>query len=278
MLNKMQDYIQLVVIVLVFYLGLTYLPQMLGTCLDGECGFTLGEIVVSLAIPLAFIAFPIVLEMLFYHKGLTQALSDIGITRISWNGIRIALLYLLPLILFYPTFGLLSNTELTLRPSASWMLLNIVLVNGLAEEIMMRGYVFRHLREGRSFWRAATLATAYFAAYHLPLMISEGFILGFIAVISAIPTGYLTAYAYERGNNTTWGPGLLHLGTNALAILIMLPEDVQAIASGLYLLMSIVSAGLITLHAYRAGYDRNNTRMSRRQQTEPTAVVESPAP
>jgi membrane protease YdiL (CAAX protease family) len=69
---------------------------------------------------------------------------------------------------------------------------NIILVNGFAEEIMMRGFVFRHLRTGRPFWRAAALSTTYFAAYHSPLILTQGVVVGSIAVVIAIQIGFLT--------------------------------------------------------------------------------------
>ena len=78
MLSTKQDFIRLTVMVIVFYLGLTYLPQILGTRMDGVYGFSIGEIVISFAIPLAFIALPIVLEMVRYRKELAQAVSDMS--------------------------------------------------------------------------------------------------------------------------------------------------------------------------------------------------------
>lgn len=41
---------------------------------------------------------------------------------------------------------------------------------GLAEEVLFRGYLFRHLRGGRSFVRAAWAAAGPFAAVHLVLL------------------------------------------------------------------------------------------------------------
>ena len=104
MATSRQFFIRLAIIVIVWYLGLVYLPQIVGTCLDGACSFSLGEIIVSFAIPLAIIALPVLLEMRLYRKNLSQALSDIGLSRFSWGGIRIAAVYLLPLLLFFPCF------------------------------------------------------------------------------------------------------------------------------------------------------------------------------
>jgi membrane protease YdiL (CAAX protease family) len=188
---------------------------------------------VSLAIPLAIIALPILLEMLLYRKNLSQALSDVGLTRFNGTGIRIAALYLLPLLAFYPLLALLTNTPLTMQPNWPWLLLNVVLVNGLAEEIMMRGFVFRHIRESRLFWRAAALATVYFAAYHVVLVFTAGLLIGIFAIIIAIPAGLLTAYVYERGDNTIWGPALFHAAYNAPALILVFPSSVQPVASSL---------------------------------------------
>jgi membrane protease YdiL (CAAX protease family) len=253
-------FIRLAIIVIVWYVGLSYLPQAAGTCFDGECGFSPTEIIVSFAIPLVFIILPVLLEMLLYRKNLSQALSDIGLIRFSWAGIRIAAIYLLPLLLFFPLFSLLTNTPLATQPNWQWRLLNVVLINGLAEEIMMRGFVFRHLRAGRPFWRAAALSTLYFAAYHLVLISTAGPLIGIIAVLIAIPAGLLTAYIYERGNNTIWGPALFHALYNGAAFVFAFPTGVQPIASSLYLVAGIVVSTLMLMSAYRAGYGRGEAQ------------------
>ena len=54
----------LAVLVLAWYLGLTTLPPVAGTCLDGDCGVTTAEILISIAIPLLFMLMPVVLERL----------------------------------------------------------------------------------------------------------------------------------------------------------------------------------------------------------------------
>jgi membrane protease YdiL (CAAX protease family) len=119
---------------------------------------------------------------------------------------------------------------------------------------MMRGFVFRHFREDRSFWRAATLSTAYFAAYHSMLIFTEGALVGVIGILIAIPIGLLTAYAYEVGDNTVWGPVLLHAVNNALAFTVRFSAEVQPIATTLYLLVGVISAAALILWVYRSGF------------------------
>lgn len=246
----------LAIVVIVWYLALAYLPQVVGTCFDGACEFSAGEIIVSFAVPLAVIILPVLLEMVLYRKSLSRSLDDIGVTRFSGTGICIAAIYLLPLLLFFPLFALLTNALLTLQPNWQWLVLNVLLVNGLAEEIMMRGFVFRHLREERPFWRAAALSTAYFAAYHLVLIFTAGLLIGVVAVVTAIPAGFLTAYIYERGSNTIWGSALFHTLYNAPAFIFVFPADIQPIASLIYLVVGIGVSTWILIRAYRAGYGR----------------------
>jgi membrane protease YdiL (CAAX protease family) len=246
----------LAIVVLVWYLGLSYLPQVVGTCLFGSCDYTPREIIATFAIPLAFVAVPVVLEMLLYGKGLPRALSDIGVTRFSWIGIRLALAYVLPLACFFPVYSLVTGTPLALKPSWPWNVCQAVLTNGLAEETMMRGFVFRHLREGRAFWPAAALSTVYFAGYHLPLIVTEGVLVGVIGVLVAIPTGLLTAYIYERGANTIWGSALLHASYNALIFVFAFPAEAQPIVTSLYLVLGILVATAMLVWAYRGRYGR----------------------
>jgi membrane protease YdiL (CAAX protease family) len=194
--------------------------------------------------------------MTLFRKELPQALGDIGISRFSWTGIRIAAAYFLPLIAFFPIFSLLTHSAVTVQPNWPWRIVNVALVNGLAEEIMMRGFVFRHLRARRAFWRAAALSTVYFTGYHFPLILTAGVVVGIIGVAIAVPMGFLTAYSYERGSNTIWGPGLLHAVTNGLVMVFAFPGGLQPVASSLYLVVGIAASTLIPLRAYRAGYER----------------------
>jgi membrane protease YdiL (CAAX protease family) len=125
---------------------------------------------------------------------------------------------------------------------------------------MMRGYVFQHLRQGRGFWRAATLSTVYFAGYHLPLILTAGPMIGIVGVVFAVPMGFLTAYIYERGENTIWGPALLHAVTNGLAYIFVYTPETQAIASSLYLGVGILTSIIMMVWAYRANYGREAAR------------------
>lgn len=118
----------------------------------------------------------------------------------------------------------------------------------------MRGFVFRRLRARHAFSRAAGAATLYFAGYHVPLVFTQGAVVGTLAVVVSIPLGYLTALAYERGHNTIWGPALIHAGTNGLIMLIAMPAVVQPVVSASYLLVSTGVSTAMVLAARRKGF------------------------
>jgi membrane protease YdiL (CAAX protease family) len=241
----------LALLVLVWYLALTYLPIILGSCFDGVCSFTPVEIATSFAIPLASIALTVALEMRVTRHGLGRALSDIGVTRFSWTGIRLAAVYLAPLVAYFPVVALATGSALSLREHWVWFVLSAIVINGLAEEMMMRGFVFRRFRERDRFWRAAVLSTILFAGYHLLNIVFTGVVIGIIGVMFAILLGLLTAYIYERGDNTIAGPGLLHAVNNVLVFIIVLPPELQTMASAGYLLLGVLVSSAMIVWAYR---------------------------
>lgn len=240
-------------IVLLFYAGLTWLPPLAG-------GVGSRQAIYPLAVQLAFVALPVGLEMILFHQRVAGSLREIGLSRFSWTGIRIAAAYLVPMMLFFPVVSAVTGAPLAVRPDWPGLLARIVVVNGLAEEVMMRGFIFRHLRSGRPFWRAAWLATAFFAAYHLPLILTAGVLVGAMGVVIAIPIGLLAACIYERGDNTIWGPALMHAGNNALAMLFTVRAELQPTVTALYLLLGTVVSLAIVVSAHRAGAGSSRVR------------------
>ncbi|MBK8020881.1 MAG: hypothetical protein IPK19_05495 [Chloroflexi bacterium] len=61
--------------------------------------------------------------------------------------------------------------------------------------------------------------------------------------------GFLTAYSYERGGSTIWGPVILHAVNNALVMLLFFPADIQPAASSLYIVLGIIMSILILVRA-----------------------------
>ena len=81
---------------------------------------------------------------------------------------------------------------------------------GIAEEVLFRGYLFGHLRRGRSFWRAASLAMLPFVAVHLLLFFTMPWPVAGVSLLLAVVISFPLAHLYELGNATIWAPALLH--------------------------------------------------------------------
>ena len=81
---------------------------------------------------------------------------------------------------------------------------------GIAEEVLFRGFLFGHLREGRTFWRAAGAAMLPFLAVHLVLFTTMPWPIALASVALSAIISFPLAYLFELGGGTIWGPALLH--------------------------------------------------------------------
>src|SRR4029453_17358229 len=68
---------------------------------------------------------------------------------------------------------------------------------GIAEEVLFRGYLFGHIRVGRTFWRAAALSMLPFVAVHLVLFFSMSWPIALASVVLAILISFPMAYLFE---------------------------------------------------------------------------------
>jgi membrane protease YdiL (CAAX protease family) len=128
-------------------------------------------------------------------------------------------------------------------------LIGVVLVNGIAEEVIHRGLVFGHLRSERSFGRAALLSALLFAAQHLYLGFSVGWTAGLASVLLAFLLSFPMAYLFEKGGNSLGGPAILHTSSNAPMIILVLSPSMATTILVPY--MGVVLASIYLAFAFR---------------------------
>lgn len=249
-----REFAGLGILVTLWYAVLTGLQP--ATCFDGDCGGWSG-LALTVALPLASLALTIALACRQAGIGVVQAVDLAGLVRVKWRSVFLAGLYVAAAGAVYPVAALVLAAPLSLSEVWPWRLAGAVAINGLAEEAMMRGYVFRRLRLRNTFWRAAMLSTVLFAAYHLPIVLSQGPIVGAVSVLLAIPLGFVTAYLYDQGRSTLWGPVLLHAGYNGLVFVLVLPAEYQALVNTAYIGVGAVLAATWILVVYRCGFGRS---------------------
>jgi membrane protease YdiL (CAAX protease family) len=113
----------------------------------------------------------------------------------------------------------LSGVHLELRSNWPAVLGGALVFHGLAEELIWRGFVFGHLRRGRDRKTAIRRSIPLIALTHVPIIISNGPLVGTLAVATAAITCLPLSYLYERGRRTIWPAAILHglIGTWQLA-------------------------------------------------------------
>lgn len=154
------------------------------------------------------------------------ALRALGLGWPAGRALRAGVLLSLLLLAFYPALVLLADAPLSLRPGWPWLTLGLFAQGGVAEELLFRGYLFRHLREGRSFWRAAWLAMLPFVAVHLPLFVTLGAPLAIASIALAMVISFPLSHLFEQGGKTIWAPALLHFVIQGSIKLVILPESI----------------------------------------------------
>jgi membrane protease YdiL (CAAX protease family) len=98
----------------------------------------------------------------------------------------------------------------TLYPGWLSLLPGLFAQAGIAEEALFRGYLFGHVRAGRTFSRAAAVSMVPFVSVHLVLFFSMPWPIALASLLLAIVISFPLAYLYELGGNTIWAPALLH--------------------------------------------------------------------
>ncbi len=99
---------------------------------------------------------------------------------------------------------------LRLKTGWPWLAVGLYAYHGLAEELAWRGYAFRRIREGRRFGAAVLWTMPLIAITHIPILVTNGPLIGVFALVVAAITCLPLAQLWERGGRTIWGPALVH--------------------------------------------------------------------
>jgi membrane protease YdiL (CAAX protease family) len=184
-------------------------------------------------------------ERLLFSRTWRQTWQAVGFVPARPAALMIALLAGLPMWLFLPFLAWLQDTPIQLQPDWLALLLGVILVNGITEEVLHRGFVFGHLQQEHSFARAATLSALLFAAQHLYLIFSIGWTGGLASVVLAALLTFPLAYSYARGGNSLGGPAILHTSSNAPMLILALPPSFAASVLVPYMGVVLVSIYLV---------------------------------
>lgn len=170
----------------------------------GEAGLLIGVLVVAATLGW---------ERLFFRDSrdsFPAAARFLGLGAPAPRGVVTAASVSILLVLVIPLYARLTGASAELRPGWLGFLPGLFAQAGIAEEILFRGYLFGHLRQGRSFWKAAALSTVPFALVHLYLFFTLDWPVALASVLLAIVLAFPLAHLFELDGGTIWSPALVH--------------------------------------------------------------------
>jgi membrane protease YdiL (CAAX protease family) len=178
-------------------------------------------VVVCLVVLMAALA----VEVPISRNSVGQALLQLGLKPPAAKGMTWSMLLCAGMLLFYPSYAFATGTTLRLRPDWLLLLPGLFAQGGIAEETVFRGFLFRHVRNGRSFWRAALLSSVPFIAVHLLLFFSMDWPIALAALLVALSISYPLARLFERSGNSIWPCALVHFVVQGSIKLVDVPDD-----------------------------------------------------
>jgi membrane protease YdiL (CAAX protease family) len=167
----------------------------------GQAGLLVGALVV---------AGVLLVERLLFHRPFARGARLVGLGRPAGTGMLAAVVVSLLLLAAFPLYAWLTGARLRLYPGWLLLLPGLFAQAGIAEEVLFRGYLFGHLRQGRGFWQAVLVAVPPFLAVHLPMFFYMPPAVAAAAVLTSLVISFPLARLFELGGGTIWAPALLH--------------------------------------------------------------------
>lgn len=202
-LNLQKNFVQwlkLLVGLIVIFALFHWTATVLGSD-RGQFGVLIGLLVVG-ALTFA--------EKVLFGKSFKESIKFIGLTRPNKIGLLTVIIICLIMLLSVLVFAFATNSSFSFYPDWYWLVPGLFFQAGIAEETLFRGYLFGHIRQKYTFWKAATLAAFPFILVHLIMFYSLPFPIAAASIILSIILSFPLARLFELDGNTIWSPAILH--------------------------------------------------------------------
>lgn len=170
----------------------------------------------ALLITICVLAAAVIVELVFFKSKFSELVKVLGLGKPGAKAIIASLVITLSLFLCYPLITLITGYKFIIPDNWLILALGVFALHGIAEEVLYRGFLFRRLREGRSFWNAAWIAVVFFTIAHIPILINQGLLVGGMAVLLSVVSSIPFSYLYEKGNNSIWAPAIVHAAIDTI--------------------------------------------------------------
>lgn len=193
----------------------------------------------SLIICAAVIIVSVTIERAFFKLHIKAALRQLGFGKPAFLSAVLSVGLSLILFACYPLITYMTGYTFTIPSGFAWTAVGLFALHGIAEETLYRGFLFHRLREGRSFLRAGWLSVLFFSLSHIPIIVSQGVLVGGTAVLLAIASSFPLALLFEKGNNTIWAPAILHFSIDTVIPILSAGEFSESAQKAVMIWMAI---------------------------------------
>lgn len=163
-------------------------------------------IIVGLLVVIAII----VAELILFRKSFKESVKAIGLTRSTKIGFLTAIVISVLMLLTVIVFAWVTDSSFGFYPNWYLLVPGLFFQAGIAEEALFRGYLFGHIRQKYSFWKAALFAALPFILVHLILFYSLPWAIAVASIFLSVLTSFPFARLFELGGNTIWAAAILH--------------------------------------------------------------------
>jgi membrane protease YdiL (CAAX protease family) len=199
----------------------------------------------ALVVTAAMLAFVLAFERFVFARRSVEALSALGWGSANPRAVLVTVILSVAMLAFFPVVSLGWGVPMELRSDWLWILVGAIVLNGIGEETLFRGFIFGHLRRaGLSFVRAGLIALLIFTAIHLLLFVQNPFVIALAGTVIALVASFPLAYLFERAGFSIWPTVILHVATHAIR-LVVIPEPYSMTVLIAWLGLQIVMPFLI---------------------------------
>lgn len=186
------------------------------------------------------------LEMHLSKATFRGALSLLGFKAIGPQQLLPVLDGLAPLAIAYVVIFFVLAKPATLEPGIGFLILKFFFSQGLVEEAVFRGFIYRHLRVGRSYLRAAALSGLLFGVIHLANFTNGFSVPLLIGVSVSVVYGFILTFPlaglFEISAGSILAASLWHLAIDSIN---WFHDASEGSAMNVYLVAVLVSAALV---------------------------------
>lgn len=178
----------------------------------GEAGLLVGLVVVIATVKV---------ERLLFTEPVSQAALAVGLGRPTAKGLAVGVVIAASMLGSAVAFAVATGSSLELYPNWPWLAVGIFCQAGIAEETLFRGYLFGHVSQRYSYWKAAALASIPFLLVHMILFYQFPWPIAAASILLSIAISFPLSRLYELNGRTVWAPAIVHFATQAIVKLIV---------------------------------------------------------